>query len=170
MRAEDVPRAEAAPRLDEQREGRAGGDVVREPCRRRRDPELLEEDVRKILVLRALDHVCVGQQQDGSELIAAACKDGVIEIGERDDEVDPVLAHELGERRDVGRIVDPRHERVLVGRVERRRQAVQVDRERVRPRASERLHDVDALPRAGEEDGAHRARGYPCRPAPSPSK
>jgi hypothetical protein len=57
------------------------------------------------------------------------------------------------------RVVDQRHDRALVRVVERRRERVGVDRHRVGAGPAERGDDVDALPRAGEEDGGHERRG-----------
>ena len=48
-----------------------------------------------------------------------------------------------------------RDERLVVRVVERRRQRVEVGGDRGGTGPAERGHDVDALPRAGEEDGGH---------------
>ena len=76
----------------------------------------------------------------------------VVEIGERDDQARVVLRDERAERIDVGGVADGRHEGLAVGRVERRRELVDVDGECRRPRPAESGDDVDALARAGEED------------------
>ena len=59
------------------------------------------------------------------------------------------------ERGEVAGIVDARNDRALVRVVERGRERVGVDRDRVRAGAAKRGDDVDALPGAGEEDGGH---------------
>ena len=74
-----------------------------------------------------------------------------------------VLLDELRERRDVGRILDPRHEREVVRVPERGSERVEVGGDRRRARATEGRDDVDALPGAGEEDGCHGAQGSPHR-------
>ena len=66
---------------------------------------------------------------------------------------------ERRERVDVARVANRRHERAMVGVVEGRCERVEVGRDRRRPRAPERAHDVDALSCAGEEDRRHDARG-----------
>ena len=85
----------------------------------------------------------------------------VVEVGERDDELDAVLGDERARapRCSPGSSTGG-HERAAVGGVQRRRELVQVDRERRRPGAPERLDDVDALPGAGEEDDGHGAEAY----------
>src|SRR6266545_2404782 len=70
------------------------------------------------------------------------------------------FAHESTQRRHVVRVVHARHERVRVGVVEGRREPVEVGRDRTGSGALERSHDVDALPRAGEENAGHGPRGY----------
>jgi len=85
----------------------------------------------------------------------------MVEVGERDDQPGVVVVDEPRERGDVARVVDPRDERVLVGVIERRRERVGVGRDRRRACAPELGHDVDALARAGEEDGRHERRAYP---------
>ena len=82
----------------------------------------------------------------------------MVEIGERDDQADVVLVDEPAQRGDVAGVVDPRHERMVVGVVERGRERVEVGRDGRRAGAPERRDDVDALPRAGEEDRSHRPR------------
>jgi uncharacterized SAM-binding protein YcdF (DUF218 family) len=84
----------------------------------------------------------------------------VVEIGQGHDQLEVVLEHERPQRIGVRRVVDPRDERVRVGVVERGRELVDVRRERPRSGAAERRDDVDALPCAREEDGAHGPRGY----------
>lgn len=83
----------------------------------------------------------------------------MVEVRQRDDEGDVVLRHECGEGGDVTRVVDTRRKGVLVRVVEGRGERIDVDGERARARAAERRDDVDALPRAGEEDAdvAHGA-------------
>ena len=58
----------------------------------------------------------------------------MVEVVERDHEPDVVLADELGDRVDVTRVGDERHEHPAVGVVERGRQLVGVRGERDRAR------------------------------------
>ncbi len=123
---------------------------------------LLEELMREPLVRQRVDDLRGRQEHERAQLVAGTCEHAVVEIGERDDEVDVVLAHELAQRRDVTGIADPRDKRMLVGVVERRRKGVQIGREGMGPGALECRHDVDPLSDAREEDAAHRRRGYPA--------
>ena len=83
----------------------------------------------------------------------------LVEVGERDDQLDVVLGDERRERGDVARVVDARDERVVVGVVERRRERVDVGGDRGRAGPAEGRDDVDALAGAGEEDRRHGGRG-----------
>jgi hypothetical protein len=83
----------------------------------------------------------------------------VIEIVQRNDEPNVVLADEGCERRHVAGIRDPRDNRLAVGVVQRRRKRIGIDTERDGSGRSERLDDVDALARAGEQDH-HERREY----------
>ncbi len=93
------------------------------------------------------------------ELVAALGERVVVEVGERDDERDVVLGDERAQRGQVRRVVDARDERVAVGVVERRRERVDVRRERRRAGARERAEDVDPLAGAREEHGRHGRQG-----------
>ena len=84
----------------------------------------------------------------------------MVEIGERDDQPDVVLVDEPVQEGDVAGIVDPRRDRVVVGVPEGRRQRIEVGRDGRRAGARERRDDVDALPRAGEEDRSHGREAY----------
>ena len=76
-----------------------------------------------------------------------------------------MLGHERRERGDVPGIVDARDERAVVGVVERRGERIEVGGDGRRAGAPEGAHDVDALARAGEEDGGHLdVGGYPAFP------
>ena len=91
----------------------------------------------------------------GSSSSRRCARQPLVEVGERHDEPHVVQVDELGERRDVGGVVDPRHERVHVGVVERRRERVRVDGDGSAAGAAERGDDVDALPGAREQDCRH---------------
>jgi hypothetical protein len=111
--------------------------------------------VSEVLVRRLADHVGVGEQDDGVELVPVLGEEHGVEIGERDDELHVVHGDQLPERRQVARIVDPRHERVDVRVVDRWRERVDVHSDRAPARAPERSDDVDPLAGAREEDGGH---------------
>ena len=83
----------------------------------------------------------------------------MIEIGERHDQAHVVQRDQVAQRVDVRRVVDARDQRPVVGVVERRRKLVDVCGDRRRAGATERGHDVDALPGAREEDGRHAGEG-----------
>ena len=94
----------------------------------------------------------VGDEHDGGrELGARPREDHVVEIGERDDQPHVVDGDEVAKGADVAEVVDPRHERAVVGVVERGRERVDVGRDRRRAGAAERRDDVDALAGAREE-------------------
>ena len=158
--AEDVARPESPSRLHEHRKLKVAGNVGGQPRRRRADAALDEEQVREPLVGERFDDLGRRQENRRPERIPRAGEDVVVEVGERNDERDVVRGDELGQRRHVRGIRDPRHEGVLVGVVERGREGVDVDRDRPRARAPERRDDVDALTGAREEDGRHGGRGY----------
>ncbi len=67
--AEDVARAEALAHLDEQRVARVVRHLLGEPARRRRDPALLEEEMRRVLVADAANDLLGGQQHERPELV-----------------------------------------------------------------------------------------------------
>ena len=83
----------------------------------------------------------------------------MIEVVERNDEPHVVLADESCERRHVARLRDPWNDRLPIGVVQRRRERISVGTERDGSGCPERLDDVDALARAGEQDH-HERREY----------
>ena len=111
--------------------------------------------MREVLVAEPLDRVSVRQQDERAELVARACEQRLVQIGERNEEIDAVLVDDAPQRPYVLRIVDARHEDVAVGVVERRRQRVDVRGDRRRACAAKGTDDVDALARAREEDRGH---------------
>jgi hypothetical protein len=153
-----VARAEAFAGLDDERELDVLGEALRQPARRRRDAEPLERLMREVLVAHLGDDLRGRQEDGGTELVAGAGEGELIEVGQRDDEIDTVLLDEAGQRRDVLRVADARHELVPVGVVERGREAVDVGRDRRRAGPAEGGHDVDALPSAREENRRHGER------------
>ena len=132
--------------------------MIGQPARRGRDAEALEGLVRDVLVAHLGDDLARREEDGRAELLAALREQELVEIGERDDEVDVVLDYEPGELGDVGGIVDARHELVAIRVVERGREAVDVGRDGGRTGPAEGGHDVDALARAGEKDGRHGER------------
>ena len=124
----------------------------------------LEEGVGEVLVAHRLADLRLGhERQCRLEDAARAREQELVEVGERDDELDVVLLDELRERRDVGWILDSRHELEVIRVPERGSERVEVGGDRRRARATEGRDDVDALPGAGEEDGCHGAQGIPHR-------
>ena len=112
--------------------------------------------MREVLVAHRPAHVRRrGEHERRRELVACRRDDLLVEVGERDDETDVVLRDEPGERRDIPGVVDAWDERAVVRVVQRRRERIEVGRDRGRAGASERADDVDALARAGEEDRGH---------------
>ncbi len=87
----------------------------------------------------------------------------MVEVVQRHDEPDVVLADEVGEGVDVAGVGDARDDRLTVRVVQRRRERVRVGGERDAARSAKRADDVDALPRAGEEDDRHERRAYSPR-------
>jgi hypothetical protein len=83
----------------------------------------------------------------------------VIEIVQRHDEANGVLAHELGERRHVPRIRDSGDEGPAIGVVQRGCQRIRVGTEGHGSGVSERLDDVDPLAGAREQH-YHERREY----------
>ena len=79
----------------------------------------------------------------------------MVEIGQRDDQPHVVQLDEVAQRCDVDRVVDPRHERAVIGVVERGRELVDIGRDRGRAGLAKRGDDVDALAGAREQDGRH---------------
>ena len=119
-----------------------------------------EEPVCEVLVGTALDRLDVRHEHDGAaEVVTRLRQLQVVEVGQRHDQADVVEHDEVSQRRDVARVVDPWHERVPVGMVERGRELVDVGRDRRRACARERGDDVDALARAREQDGRHDRGG-----------
>ena len=156
--AVDVAGAEAFASLDDERELDVVGKPVGQPARRGRNPEALEGLVRGVLVAH-LGHDLGGREEHGRpELLAVASEDELVEVGERDDEVDVVVGNEARQLGHVLRVADARHELVVVSVVERRREAVDVGRDRGRSGPAEGGHDVDALHCAGEKYGCHGVR------------
>ena len=129
----DVPGAEAAPRLDEQRERRVSGDLAGEPGRRRRNSVREEEGVRGVLVLAAADRLRIGQQDERAEPVAFLGEQEVVEVGQRHDQFRVVLVDEPPQGVDVPRIAHRRHERAAGRRRRARERAC-----RRRPRGSSR--------------------------------
>ena len=82
----------------------------------------------------------------------------LVEIGQRDDQVDGVLGDQGCELGEVARVVDAQDELVAIRVVERRSERVDVDRDCGRAGPAERGDDVDALAGAREEDGGHGER------------
>ena len=78
-----------------------------------------------------------------------------IEIGERNEQVDPVSLDELAQGRDVSVVLDSRDECVQVGVVERRRERVGVGGKRDGTGLTKGPDDVHALARAREENRRH---------------
>ena len=137
-------------------------ELAGQPARRRRDPELLEEARARgtCRPSRSTTSAAGSSTSAGSSSPRALGEHQVVEVGERDDEPDVVLAATSSRSAgDVAGVVDARHERVAVGVVERGRERVDVGGDRRRAGPSEGGDDVDALPRAGEEDRGHGERG-----------
>ena len=127
VRAVDVARAEPLAHLDQQREARVVRDLVRKPAPRARDPVLLEEDVREVLVPhRAADLQGGREHERRLEGGARGRDDLLVEVGQRHDEPHVVLRDERGERGDVPGVAHGRHERAMVGVVEGRCKRVEV--------------------------------------------
>ena len=122
---------------------------------------LLEEHVRDVLVGHRRAHL-VGrrEQQSGLEELAALREDALVDIGDGHDELDVVLRDERSERRKVAGVGHPRHERHVIGVVERGCQPIEVGCDGGRTGPTECRDDVHALARAGEEDRCHGRRGY----------
>ena len=115
--------------------------------------------MREVLVAHLLDDVGRATGAPATAmLVAGAGEDQLVEVGERDDQVDVVLGDEGRELGDVARVVDAPDELVAIRVVERRRERVDVDRDCGRAGPAERRDDVDALAGAGEEDGGHGER------------
>ena len=143
------------PRFHEQRELGIIGHAVREPRRGRRDPALLEQHVREVLVLEALDDFRGRQKNECAHLVAGTRQRDLIEICERNDQVDALLLDELAQSRDVSIVLDSRHERMQVGVVESGSERIDVRGNRDRTGLTKRLDDVDALSRTREENRRH---------------
>ena len=75
-----------------------------------------------------------------------------VEVGQRHDRADTVLLAQRAQRRDIRRVVDPRHRDADVGRVLRRRKRVRIRRHHQRM-LRERRDDVVALPHARQQHG-----------------
>ena len=123
-------------------------------------PSALEGLVREVLVAHLRATTSAGERRTGAPSSSRALReDELVEVGQRDDEVDVVLDDEArrAAARSPGRPTRE-DELVAVGVVERRRQAVDVGRDRRRAGPAEGRDDVDALPGAGEEDRRHGER------------
>ena len=86
------------------------GKLVGKPGRRRVDAVLLEVDVSQVLVVRQLDHLGSGQEDERVELCPALREQALVEIGQRDDQRHAVLLDRAGEEGHVAGIVDPRRD------------------------------------------------------------
>jgi len=115
--------------------------------------------VRPVLVLAEPDRRRRRQQHERPEAVARLREQQVVEVGERDDQPDAVLADEVLQGGQIPRIVDARDDRALVRVVDRGRQRIRVDGDRVCPRTPERGHDVDALAGTREQHWGHDRRG-----------
>ena len=83
----------------------------------------------------------------------------MVEIVQRNDEANVILADELRDSRDIAGIGDSRDDRPAIRVVQRRCERIGVSAERDGSRSAKRLDDVDALARAGEQDH-HERREY----------
>ena len=92
--AVDAARPEAVARLHEHGEREVVGERVGQPCRRRADAALDEEQVGEPLVGERVDDLGRRQQHERAELVARAREHAVIEIGERNDQLDVVRRDE----------------------------------------------------------------------------
>ena len=142
----DGARARAAARLDDN--GVAARVLPGEHGRRARQPVAEQQLMRLVLVERGSRHV--GLRDERRE--AGTGEDLDVQIGERHDRPDVVLAGDAFEERHVVGIVHRRRRHAHVGRVLRRGERVRVRRhdERV---AGERADDVVALPDPRQEYG-----------------
>ena len=95
------------------------------------------------------------QQNECAHLVAGTRQRDLIEICERNDQVDALLLDELAQSRDVSIVLDSRHERMQVGVVESGSERIDVRGNRDRTGLTERLDDVDALSRTREENRRH---------------
>ena len=128
---------------------------------------LLEEQVREVLVahraadLRRRDAARAPERATRGERERSSWSRSVSGITSRTS----CSAHQLRERGNVRLVRDARHERHTVGVVQRRREPVDVGRDRGRARPREGADDVDALPGAREEDRGHGGQRSRARPA-----
>ena len=122
-------------------------------------PEPLEGLVGQVLVAHLLGHAGRREEQRRAEVVARGGEDHLVEIGERDDQVDVVLGDEPGQLGHIAGVVHAEDELVTVRVVEGGRERVGVRGNGRRAGPAERRDDVDALPRAGEEDRRHGERG-----------
>ena len=123
----DRARAGALARLDHR--GIAVGGLARQPGRRARQAVRLEQLVREVLVERGLADL--GVRHEGRQV--AAREHLEVEVGERDHGAHVVALDQLGQERDVARVVGARRRDAHVGGVLRGRQRARVggDDERV---------------------------------------
>jgi len=80
----------------------------------------------------------------------------MVEVVQRDDQANVVLADERGQSRHVAGTRNARHDGHPIGVVERGSEGVRIGAERGRPGRPECPHDVDALARAREQDDHER--------------
>ena len=111
--------------------------------------------MREVLVAETLDGVRVRQQHERAQLVPRVREQALVEVGERDDQPDVVLVDDPAQRGDVVRLVDPRHERVPVGVVQRGRERVRVRCDRGRAGPAKSADDVNPLAGAREENRCH---------------
>ena len=141
--------------------GGSDGKIVGEPRARARDAVLLEEEVGEVLVAhRRADLGRRSEHERGGERGAVRARGSPWSRSVSGTTSSTSwLVDERRKRSDVAGVVDAGNERLVIGVVERRREAIGVRGDGDRARTGERGHDVDALPRAGEENGCHGGRG-----------
>ena len=120
--------------------------------------------MRDVFVVRPLGHLHPGQQDERAEPLPVPGQDRHVEVGEWEDQLDPVLGDRGGEGRDVAGILDARREEVPAGGVQRGRERIHVGRDGLGAGTPEGADDVDALTRAREQDGSHDCRQPPVSP------
>jgi hypothetical protein len=161
VREVDRARAGTLARLHHHRVGRRR--VAGQHGGRRRKTELLQQQVRLVLVVRRARDRGVGRERRQDPVDARLGQHLDVEVGERDDRADVVLGAQLGERRHVVGIVDARRGEAVVRGVLRGCERIRVggDRRRV---LGEGGDDVVALADAGEEDRFAHVRHPPVSP------
>ena len=126
-----------------------GGDGI--PCS-------LEEEVREVLVRRAAARSpASGSRTSASSTSRRSARTRWSRSVSGTTSRTSCVVDQVGERLEVRRVVDPRHDRARVARGRAPARAGSASTAIVRaPARRERRDDVDALPGAGEEDGGHR--------------